>query len=75
MIQNIHIDWRQVHRWWSTWGLGLQAALSGLYAAWDAFQDVLPLGAFVGGSIGLSVLVWGLSHIPQASIEDGANAQ
>lgn len=66
---NLRVDWREAHKWWSTWALLLHI-LGGLFASWGVFQDILPWWVYVGGSIGLSVSVWALSHITQRSLQD-----
>jgi hypothetical protein len=75
-VTKLHVDWRQAHRWWSTWAL-LAHALGGVLAAWGALEFTLPPFVYILGSVALSVAVWMLSHINQTSLEpddDGLEA-
>lgn len=41
-------EWRDAHRLWSVQIALFWSALSGMWAAWPAFQGIVPLPWFVG---------------------------
>lgn len=71
---------RLIVDWWTEakrlWSIRLQlivAAMSGLYAAWPAFQDHISPGKFAAISVVLSILTVGLRLVAQSApaSEDG----
>ena len=55
---HLHPDWKNIlEKAWSIRLSILFAAISGLYAAWGAFQWVLPPYAYSGLSILMSILI------------------
>ena len=54
LLDNAARDW---HRLWSIRAALFWGALSGLVAVWAAFQDVMPLWAFAGLSVGMNASI------------------
>lgn len=69
--QPIMIDnWkRELTRLWSIRVTILWAAISGLYAVWDAFEGVLPTWVLVSASITMSVALVAVRLIRQKDVE------
>jgi hypothetical protein len=63
--------WRsEIKRLWSIRVALLWGAVSGLYAAWPVFQDMLPAAVFAGFSIVMSAALVGARLTKQPGAEE-----
>lgn len=70
MLPRLIPNWRKVLRGaWSVLLSLLVGAISGLYAAWPAFQEAVPLVWYASGAVAMSVVIVIARLVKQPGIE------
>ena len=63
-------DWKIAHKLWSIRVTLFWGAVCGLYAAWGAFQDMIPAPLFAGLSMVMCMAIMGARVLHQPGLDD-----